>query len=198
MTTSTPSIEARGSKGFTLTELILAASLSALILGGVLSALLMIGRTAYNSSAYSEAETEIQHGLATFSEDVRQATDIHWNSIQSITLTVPVGPDSSELVTYAYDATPGSPTYHCFYRLLGGADSTNPRRILVHDVAPDFAFHRYKLDQPGVADNAATNDLETKQIQVNLRTIHRGITTVAATQAAVSARLLLRNKRVSD
>ena len=65
-------------------------------------------------------------------------------------------------------------------------------------VAADFAFHRYKVEQPGVADNTATNDLETKQVQLNLRAVRTGATTVAATQTAISARFILRNKRVSN
>lgn len=198
MTTITPSIDARRAGGFTLTELIVAAVLSALILAGVLSMLLMVGRTAFRSSAYSEAEAEVQQGLETFAEDVRQATDIHWNSSRSITLTLPTATNATRLVTYAYDEVVDSPTYHCFYRLPGDADSTAPRQVLVHDVAPDFAFQRYKLDQTGAGDSVATNDLETKQIQLNLRTVRVGATAVAATQNAVSARLLLRNKRVSD
>jgi type II secretory pathway pseudopilin PulG len=204
MTTTTPSIErrfpewpdARGA--FTLTEVMVAAVLTVLVLAGVLSTFLLIGRTGYNSSAYSATEAEVRRGLESFAEDVRQASDIHWTSGQCITLTVPTATNATQLVTYAYDEDSGSGTYQCFYRQPGPADSTGPRQVLMHGVADDFAFHRYKLEQAGVADNAATNDLETKQIQLNLRAVHIGRTTVATTQTAVSARFVLRNKRVSD
>jgi hypothetical protein len=41
------------------------------------------------------------------------------------------------------------------------------------------------------------NDLETKQIQLTLRTVRTGVTTVNATNAVLSARVVLRNKQVS-
>ncbi len=204
MITSTPSIErrsglrARQLRAFTLVEVIAATTLSLIVLAGILAAFLMIGRTEFNSGSYSIAEAEVRRGLDTFAEDVRQASDIHWNSDQSITLMVPTATDATQLVTYAYDADPSSKTNGCFYRLLGAADSPAPKIILVHGVAPDFAFHRYKLELPGAVDNTAANDMETKQIQLNLRAVRTGITTVTATQAAISANFILRNKRVSD
>jgi hypothetical protein len=102
------------------------------------------------------------------------------------------------LATYAYDPEPRSPTYGCFYRLTGDASSTAPRRILIRDVAPDFAFQRFKLEQPNTSDNTARSDLETKQIQVTLRVAPRQAAAVSASQSAVSARYILRNKRVSN
>ncbi len=175
----------------------IAAALGAVILAGVISALLMIEHTAFRASQYSEEDAEVRRGLSTFAEDAREAVDIHWISSQCITLTVPTATDATQLVTYAYDGDPASRTYHCFYRVTGPAASSAPRLVLVRDVAPGFAFERYKLDQPGVTDDVATNDMETKQIQVSLRVVRTGATTVAASQNVVSARYLLRNKKVS-
>ena len=59
------------------------------------------------------------------------------------------------------------------------------------------AFARYKLDSSGVA-SAAGNDLETKQIQLTLRAQRTGSTVLTATNSAVSACYILRNKRVSN
>jgi hypothetical protein len=177
---------------------LIAATLAALVLTGVLGALLMIGRSGYNASSYSVAEAEIQRGLDTFAEDVRQASDIRWISDQCITLTVPTASDATQLVTYAYDADRDSSTYACFCRQAGAVDSAAPRQVLVHGVDSGFGFSRFKVEQPGVTDNTATNDLETKLIALNLRTTHTGMTTVAATQTAISARFVLRNKRVAN
>lgn len=205
MTISTPRIDAtaprhpgRGRCGFTLTEVMTSATLSLLVLAGVLSAFLMIGRTGFLASSYSELEIETRRGLEVFGQDVRKAKDIFWTSNQSITLVVPTATNVTQLVTYAYDPTTGGATSGCFYRLAGDADSTNPRRILIHGVASDFAFQRYKLEQSGVDDNRAATDLETKQLQVTLRASRAGATTVAANQSALSASYILRNKRVSN
>ncbi len=176
----------------------MAATLSVLVLAAVMSAFLMIGRTGYNMSGYSAVEAEVRRSLETFAVDVRQASDIHWNSDQSITLVLPTATNATRLVTYCYDSDASSGTFRCFCRQSGPADSMAPKQALVHGVAPDFLFRRYKLDQAGGGDSPAANDLETKQIQVNLRAVRTGVTTVAATQAAISAKFILRNKRVSN
>jgi Tfp pilus assembly protein PilW len=184
--------------GFTLAEVMIAATISTFVLAGVLSAFLLIGRTGFAASSYSELEAETRRALEIFGEDARKATDIHWNSERSITLSVATASNAAGLVTYAYDGETGSATYGCFYRVLGDTSSTLPRRVLIHNVAADFSFQRFKLEQSGVSDNRAATDLETKQLQVTLRASRTGTTTVAANQAALSARYILRNKPVAN
>lgn len=176
----------------------IAATLSTFVLAGVLSAFLMIGRSGYLASSYSELEAQTRRGLDTFGDEVRKSADLHWNDPQSVTLTVATAGNGTYLATYAYDGTTGGATSGCFYRVEGDAASTSPRRILIRNVAPDFAFQRFKLEQAGVSDNTASSDLETKQLQLTFRTSRRGATTVAANQSALSARYILRNKRVSN
>ncbi len=192
MITFPPSTKSRRA-GFTLTEVIVASTLTGFVLTGVLSAFLFIGRTGFRASSVSEMENDVRRGLEVFAEDARNARDIHWNSPQSLTLVLPAGP-----VTYVYDGTPGGDTSSAFYRQEGDATSHLPRRVLVRNVAPDFVFQRFKLEQPGVTDNSAASDLETKQIQVVLRAQRTSIATAGVTQQAVSARYILRNKRVSN
>ena len=176
----------------------IAASLSSLVLAGVMSAFLLIGRTGYNATGYSELSHETGNALDVFAGDARQACDLHWNNAQSITLTLPTATNATTQVTYAYDASLQSPTYGCFYRVAGDASSKAARKTLVHNVSADFAFQRFKLEQSGVADNTAANDLETKQIRLTLRSSRTGATTVAANHAAVSASFILRNKKVGN
>lgn len=181
--------------GFTLSEVLMAATLSVFVLAGVLSAFLFIGRSGLNASSYSEMEAEARRGLEVFAEDVRMASDVRWNHAQSLTLIRPAGTGSAE-TTYGYDADSDSPTYRCFFRVEGNASSAAIRRVLMRDIAPDFTFKRFKLEQTGVVDAAAANDLETKQIQLTLRA-DRGNRGVMASSTVVSARYVLRNKRVS-
>lgn len=183
--------------GFTLSEVLIAATLSVFVLAGVMSAFLFIGRSSFAASSYSELEIEARRALEVFAEDVRMANDVRWNNQQSLTLVI-TREGGPERVTYAYDGDSGSRTYRSFYRVHGNADSSEPRRELIRNLAPDFAFKRYKLEQPGVIDNAAASDLETKQIQLTLRAIRSGTTVAATTNSVVSARYILRNKRVSE
>lgn len=199
-TTSAPRIDRRRARpaGFSLTEVIIAATLTGFVLAGVLSAFVFIGRSGFRASNLSELENEARRGLEVFAEDARLASDIHWNSAQSITFTVPTGDATSAQVTYAYDPASQGDTAGAFYRLPGDASSAQPRRVLIHGLDPDFAFKRYKLEQPGVADNTAASDLETKQIQLVLRARRTSLVTAGASQSVVSARYILRNKRVSN
>lgn len=181
-----------------MAEVMIAATISTFVLAGILSAFLMIGRTGFVASSYSELESQTRRGLEIFGNDVRKASNLRWNSAQSVTLSVATATNATTLVTYAYDDQVGSATRGCFYRLAGDAASTLPRLVLMRNVAPDFAFQRFKLDRDGETDNAAATDLETKQLQVTLRATRAGVTTAGANQTALSARYVLRNKRVAN
>jgi prepilin-type N-terminal cleavage/methylation domain-containing protein len=202
MTISTPPINpsrrAARRFGFTLVEVMVSATISTVILAGVLTAFVYIGRSGFAASSYAEMEGQTRTALQIFGDDVRKATDIRTNNTRSITLWVATATSGTTLVTYAYDTDAASTTYQCFYRLVGDATSTLPRRVLIRNVASDFAIQRYKLEQSGVTDNTASNDRETKQIEVTLRATRTGTTVVAANQSALSARYILRNKRVSN
>ena len=179
--------------GFTLVEVIVAATLSGFILAGILSAFLMLGRSGYNAANYSMMESDARRALEMFSEEARMASNIEWNSTNSITLSV-VTSSSTYEVTYAYDSATTGPTARCFYRVLGDDSSTATRLVLVRSVS-DFTFRRYKVVNG--ADFAAVSNLETKQIQITLRSLRTGFTTVDTTNAVLSARVVLRNKSVS-
>jgi Tfp pilus assembly protein PilW len=178
---------------FTLPEVLIASTLSVLVMGGVLSAFLFFGRTGLAAGHYQEMETELRHSLELFSEDVRMATNINWTNAWQITLTVPDQNGTLRSVAYVFEPTKAGSSTGALHRVL----EDGRRETLVNNVASDFAFKRYKLEQPGVADNTASNDLETKQLQLNLRTLRVTTGGPDSTQAAISARYILRNKRVS-
>ncbi len=181
-------------RGFTLTEVMLAATLSVFTMAGVLSTFLFIGRTSINSSNYSAMEAEIRRGLDAFSTDVRCATAVRWDGPQRLTLTLPDhASDGPGPVTYSFVRDEGS-SLGSFTRQVG----SGVPRVLVTNVAADFAFQRYKLEQAGVSDHTARNDLETKQLQLTLRTLRLSTTGPAASQTVVSTRYVLRNKSVSQ
>lgn len=176
----------------------MAAGLSTFLLAGILSAFLLVGKAGFASSNYSEMEGQLRTALDLFGDEARKAADIRWHDERTITLAVVTATSARYLATYAYDPDPRSPTHGSFYRVLGDRDSTQPRRVLVRGVAPDFAFQRFKLETPTSSDNVARSDLETKQIQVTLRAARGGTQAPASTQSAISARYILRNKRVSN
>jgi type II secretory pathway pseudopilin PulG len=185
----------RSRRGFTLVEIMIGATISVFVLAGVLTSFLMMGRSGYNAANYSMMEAEARRALETFSEEARMASNITWNSTNSVTFTV-LASSGSYRVNYTYDTATSGATSRCFYRQLGevATSNTNTKRILVRNVT-EFSFRRYKVIN-GV-DYTASNDLETKQIQITLRSVRTGFTTVAATNAVLSARIVLRNKAVT-
>lgn len=176
-----------GARAFTLVEVMIAAALSSVVLAGVLSAFLMLGRSGVNLAGYSVAESEMRRGLEEFSQDVRMASNLAWNSATSVTLTVPHSYASStplpHLVTYAYDSATAT-----FHRRPGDATSTVEPTIFIRDVS-SFSFTRYNR-----LDAAAATNAETKRIQITLNIRKTGRTLVAANTTVVSASYTLRNK----
>lgn len=170
-----------------------ATSLSGIVMAGVLSTFVLMGQNGYNASNYSMMEAESRRALEIFAQEARMADNIQWHNPSSVTLSV-VQDTGTYLVTYTYDDTTTAPTAHTFYRRLGGVSSSAEPQILVRKVT-DFAFRRYKVVNG--TDFSATNDLETKQIQITLRIVRTGATTVEASNAVLSARVVLRNKRVA-
>ena len=175
--------------GFTLTELIIGVSLSTIVMAGVLSAFLMLGRSGVNVSAYAASEAEIRRAVEEFSQDIRMASNVAWNSSTSVTLTVPNNYTStSNLVTYAYDSSTSGGTAGSFYRRAGDSTSTATPLILVRNIS-SFAYARYNR-----LDAAATNNTETKRLQISMNVRRTAKTVVNANTTLVMASFILRNK----
>lgn len=203
MTTTTPHAKPRARAtgprraGFTLTELIIATSLSGIVLAGVLTTFLLIGRAGFNASAYADMSSALRNSLDQFHRDARLASDVRWHDQHRLTLLLPRPSGETESVTYGYETVAPDSVTGVFYREII-RDEAPVRTILARDIAPDFSFQRYRL---GSAENlapAAANDLETKLVEVTLRAVRRGATGAPVSQNAVSTRCLLRNKSVAQ
>lgn len=188
MTTITPSPARKPhslTRGFTLVELMIGAGLSSFILAGVLSSFLFIGRSGANVQNYNDMESQARKALESFAEDTRQASGIVWNSAVSVGLTV-----NGATVTYAYDSAAKT-----FSRT---AASTT--RTLVSGIT-SFNFSAYNisgtaLSLASAADLTAANGT-TKQLQISLEAARTSTTVVAATNTVLSARFIMRNKKVT-
>ena len=195
MTTSTtPDARGHARRAFTLVEMMIGATIASFVLAGVLSSFLMLGRSGTLLVNYTTMDRQARRALEDFAQDVRMATNVTWNSAYSVTLTVPDNYTSTgNLVTYAWDTTAGSATYHCFYRWPGNDATTSrpPKTSYVNNVT-SFSFSRY--DRLNVA---TTTDAATKRIQIAMTITTTGQTVVSATDSLVSASFILRNKSAS-
>jgi len=187
--------------GFTLVEVMIGASIGSYVLLGILTMFGFLNRSGARLTYYNAMALESRRALDEFSQDVRMASDVVWNSSSSITLTVPDNYTTySNKVTYAYDSATSGTYKRSFYRVPGtpAEDTATPNRrtILARNVTACTYTRRDRLD------NLATSDASTKRLELTLRISTTAVAaaatgvvnTVAATENTISATYLLRNK----
>jgi prepilin-type N-terminal cleavage/methylation domain-containing protein len=170
-------------KGFTLVEVMVGATLSAFILAGILTAFLFIGRSGANLRNYTDMESQARKALEQFAEDTRQASSVGWTSATSLTLVV-----NSANVTWSYASG-------VLTRNAGTAQS------MISGIT-NFTFQAYTINSAAITDFSTTTarttaNGQTKQIQISLEASRSSTTVTTATNIVLSARFVLRNKRVT-
>lgn len=204
MTTTIPSPVRDGgaaARGFTLVEMLIGSSLAAFILTAVMTTFLFLGRSGTNIQNYNDMEAQSRRALEQFAQDVRQASDITWPAAatstqtingQSVTLTWTDGAAvrlvvDGVAVFYVYAANQTG-----FYRLTGTRNN-----LLVSGIV-SFQFSAYSITGASVslADLTAAAR-QTKQLQISLEAQRTNRTVARATNLVLSARYILRNKRVT-
>lgn len=183
ITESSKKLTARDRRsGFTLTELLIATTLGSIVLAAVFSALIFVSKGTFNLTDYISMDQEAQIALEIFSRDARMASNVSNYTTNGITLTVPTA-SSSYNVTYSYD-----PDQKIFWKAHG----TPNQKALIKNI------HRFSLKRYNLQQNLASNDLETKQLQLDIESGRTGAITAKTTNNVLSARYILRNKSVSN
>jgi hypothetical protein len=178
----------RRAAGFSLAEVLIGATLSTIVLAAVLTAFLFLGRSGANLRNYNDMEAQARKSLEIFAEDTRQASSVSWTSADSVTLVV-----NATSIVYSYAS--GS-----FTRKTSSGTTT-----LVTGIT-DFGFSAYDINGSQVLSK--TTDLSTsaartvvnnatKQVQLSLSASRTTKTVAAATNLVLSARYVLRNKKVT-
>lgn len=183
-----------GARGFTIVELMIGASLASFILAAVLSTFLFMGRSGANVQNYNDMEAQARNALEFFAEDTRQASAVAWTSTESLTLTV-----GTNLITYTYSGV-AKTLRRTVVDTTPDPDVTTSDRVLVTGIT-SFAFSAYNISGSSVplvtAANLTAANGSTKQLQISLEASRTNTTVVAATNTVLSARFILRNKRVT-
>jgi Tfp pilus assembly protein PilW len=171
-----------------MVEVMISAALGSVILMAVISMFLFIGRSGANLANYSEMEAQARNGLEYFAQDTRQASEMTWNSASSITLTV-----NGATIVYSFDSSASE-----FSRRAGGIDN-----VLIQGINT-FVLDGYMITGAKVnttdLTTAAKRDAAsgvTKQLQIYLKSARTSSTVNTATNTVLSARYILRNKRVT-
>ncbi len=170
----------RGAAAFTLTELLIAVSLSAILFAAVFSAYLFLGRNLTRLVNGQQQQVESRRALRLFTQDLSAAFRLTTASASQLTLTTTTA--STPTVTYTYSS--GNST-------LTRTDSSGTQ-TLVRGITPNtFAFTYY--NETGATVTALQS---IKSVEMSFSTTHGS--TTAGTQAAyrtVSPRVVLRNKK---
>lgn len=172
------------SRGFTLVEVMIGATLSSFVLAAVLSTFLFLGRSGANIRNYTDMETQARKALEQFAEDTRQASAVTWASSTSVTLVV-----NSTNIVYSYAS-------NSLTRTAAGTSTTLLSGITA------FSFLAYTINGTAITDFSTatartTANSTTKQIQISLSAARSSQTVATATNIVLSARYVMRNKRVT-
>lgn len=184
ITTTLPRLRSRDRRaaaaGFTLVEVLIASGLAAFILTAILTTFLFLGRSGANIQNYTDMESQARRALETFAQDVRQASSVSWSNATTVTLVV----DAAN-ITYSYSG-------NTFSRTTGAGTTA-----LVTGITT-FSFKAYNINgtELNLGDVAAASKA-TKQLQISLEASRATRTVATATNLVLSARFILRNKRVT-
>jgi prepilin-type N-terminal cleavage/methylation domain-containing protein len=190
MTTSTARREAdrhcRKRRGFSLVEVLLAMSISSLALAAVLSTVTFIARSSVSTTDYAEMDREARTALEIFARDVRMASGAP-DFVEDVSVNLVVL-NSSGTTSVNYTYVSGTAT---FYREYGESG----QQALIKNIEPgSFHLTRYSIADVDGVQQKAENPLETKQIQLQLRSVRTGPAKAFASNNVVSARYVMRNK----
>ena len=181
--------------GFTLVEVIIAASLGTIILAGVLATFLFLIKSGVRTNNYSIMESQTRLAFEQLGIDARMSNNITSNFtgsvITSFTLTIPDSTLSTQRqVTYVYDTS--DPTNKKLAYVPGNNPAaTAGRRILISRMS-DLTFLRYS--SASVLIPASTvSDAGVKHIQISCDVTRSAVGVTAATQVIRSSAFTLRN-----
>lgn len=184
-------------RGFTLVEVIIAASLGSIILMGTLTAFLMLVRSGMRISNYSMMESQTRRAFEQVGIDARMssvfARNPSGNVVTYFTLTIPnTSLTASSQVTYGYETDPEDTTKFRLFRVPGNnVAATAGRQILVNRISA-VTFLRY--DAAGTAIPPTTiSDVGVKHVQISISVTRSNVGVAAATQVIRSSAFTLRN-----
>jgi hypothetical protein len=170
-----------------------AATISAFVLAAVISSFLFIGRSAINIRNYTEMETEARRMLEYFAEDTRQAESVTWVTYQSIILTTVDEKGIKKEINYEYN-----PSTFALIRTTTGTP------IVTMTNLSDLKFLAYTINGTAITLNGSSSPaalasaaIGTKQIQISLAASRTRQTLAKTTSTVLSARFILRNKKVT-
>lgn len=169
-------------RGFTLVELLVAASLSVMLLACIFSAALFYTKSGLAMVDYSDMERMGRRVIETFSQDARSASNVVFTDATTLQLTV-----DSQNITYSYEASE-------LRRQVGGVN-----RLLTDDL-DTFVFRPYDTNGDLLAlngDLSIVNE-KTKMIQLYFQFVWQRPNGFKTQSRIETSRFMLRNRKIGS
>lgn len=186
ITAHSRSIPRRKSGGFSLVEVMIAMSLGLVAAGAIMSSFIFMVRSSHSVSHYAEMNAESRYALEIIGRDLRNALDLASRTLSA---------EHVELLVVREDGSVEHVSYVLMARPSGGILVRNDAEggtILMREIQ-EFSFRFYDLQ----GSEVITNPLPVKQVQVQVK-LRRRMTGLDHTDRIVSARYIMRNKRVGE
>lgn len=170
--------------GFTLTELMIALSLSAIVFAAVLSSFLFMGRNLTRLVNFQEQEVDSRRAIRLFTGDVSAASVLTVATATALTLTKTTA-GGNVTVSYTYNSGTGIVT-----RTATPAEVGVPQTLLTGVTAFDIDYY----SETGAELSA--NLTYAKALELDFTTSAGSATSgTAASHRSVSPRVVIRNKQ---
>jgi len=179
----------RAKGGFTLVEILVAASLSTMVGVAIMSSFLFLARSSVGLGNYSEMNSQSRSGLEIFGRDVRAARTIvpgFGNSSFTVALLDPNGGTFNIRYEFRPNAA-GQP--------LVRIDASGNETVIMTGIK-NLDFKYFDLQGNELVTAQERVPVRVKQVQLKL-TLVRKTLSLDNTEKVVSARYVLRNKEVS-
>ena len=168
-------------KAFTVVELMLAITIGGIVLAGAATSVNLWARSSMAVGNYSDMSGSCRRALDVFASDVRMANDVSVSTANTFTFTAFDSGTSTVTVSYVFDDANDT--------LTRTYDGTS--RVILEDVAS------FGLSYSDLTLTATTNPLSVKVVQIKA-ILEKKVINLSNTDEIISARFMLRNRRVSS
>jgi prepilin-type N-terminal cleavage/methylation domain-containing protein len=173
--------------GFTLVEILVATSVSAIVMAGLLSAYLFLGRNLKRLTYYHAQESDGRRTIQQFSQDVSSAILLTTASSTTIALTKPISTGNST-VTYTWNGTAGG-------NFTRTQDSGPAVTMLKYVTSLSMTFYDGSGNTP-----SGMQPYDVKNVELVFATVRPSPATVGAAgtitpYTSATSRILLRNRQ---
>ncbi|MFU8848104.1 MAG: PilW family protein [Opitutales bacterium] len=182
-----------GLAGFTMLEVLIATSVSAIVLASIVATFITFAIGARAVGAYSEMSQSSRGALEYFARDVRSAENVIVANESSLVVVSPAsGYHTNNIITYDYDKDT-----KLFLRVekdSSGNEISN--RVLLNGVE-QFTFSYFDPLGKSLSVNTPSILLSVKGVQVDAELL-RSLSRAQATDYIISARFMMRNRPVTE